>query len=852
MRSSDCKEESSKKTVTSPRKIDIVHLTGDTNSLQNCCPSSGEFDDYQAHESSASSYNDSESTSANWRPPAQDIVNNLHTSMNNSSQKSLASSTGSYPSWRNSTVVHPPAQQSSSQSHDVKETKEHINESCSDDDDNDDDFTSFFIQPEDLGENNEYLASGAPPIPFEYDTVYGLPHENVSGREVPSYDQAGGFANSDHPAVLEFINTEKTYVKSLQFIVSSIRDNLNKVPEVDVNILFSNIDEVHQVANSFLTELNQTDSGGENLLIHIGDLFQQYRWDMEEVYSRYCWGYDRALVLLKQYKETHIPVYESIQQALMTASAPSTQYSDITYYLVKPVQRVTKYPLLLKRILEIKSLSKEAHNELEGAFQAALRMNEGINEKKRRKELAVRYVQGDQRTIKEKVSNVNKHTITKKMMRISQHAKLQTGMIPKREDKEFDGLVKHFHYLTLMVSQLQQNVVSYVQNLEQFLLRPPDTSCMEEEPEETQHKPSFSQELHQNIYSVFKRRLQLLVLQPLSNLSECLKGPNNLIRKRIDKLLDYENLEEKYSDRTGTGKMSLEEEEIVKTYKAIHELLLSELPHCISVSKKLLCHLLLSYIKIHQELTDQGLHVAEAEASRLEHTALPTVGFMKWVGDCMTLSDVQLESFIKTFSELMPPPPAQDQSPVQDRQFQLLLRRYEPDKIYQVMQNISGSKTLDLMLNRGDFVAVLQFSDTKGNKSRWLVDTGGVRGYAPCNKLQSYNMVTARKNSLDSLAPVQNFTENRRHSSTARECPYPAVPKPAQTFQDIAMYAFTARSNHEVSLKQGEPVIILEPHDKRGSPDWSLVEVSGQRGYVPSNHLGKMPVQNSSPYGTYR
>lgn len=50
--------------------------------------------------------------------------------------------------------------------------------------------------------------------------------------------------------------------------------------------------------------------------------------------------------------------------------------------------------------------------------------------------------------------------------------------------------------------------------------------------------------------------------------------------------------------------------------------------------------------------------------------------------------------------------------------------------------------------------------------------------------------------------------------------------------QVVAGFSFTARSPQEVTLQAGQPVLVLEPHDKKGSTEWSLVEVNGQRGYV--------------------
>lgn len=65
--------------------------------------------------------------------------------------------------------------------------------------------------------------------------------------------------------------------------------------------------------------------------------------------------------------------------------------------------------------------------------------------------------------------------------------------------------------------------------------------------------------------------------------------------------------------------------------------------------------------------------------------------------------------------------------------------------------------------------------------------------------------------------------------------------------QVVAAYPFVARSTHEVSLQPGQPVTVLEAHDKKGNPEWSLVEVNGQRGYVPSGFLARAP--SPSPWG---
>lgn len=55
-----------------------------------------------------------------------------------------------------------------------------------------------------------------------------------------------------------------------------------------------------------------------------------------------------------------------------------------------------------------------------------------------------------------------------------------------------------------------------------------------------------------------------------------------------------------------------------------------------------------------------------------------------------------------------------------------------------------------------------------------------------------------------------------------------------------AVYAFQARSDEELSLQEYQRVRILRFSDLSGNKEWWLAEAKGQKGYVPSNYLGKM------------
>ncbi|XP_072002307.1 rho guanine nucleotide exchange factor 37 isoform X2 [Engystomops pustulosus] len=679
--------------------------------------------------------------------------------------------------------------------------------------------------------------------PIESKIVY----ENVPNEEDNVYHEVEGFGINAHPAVVELISTEESYVKSLQLLTSSIQPSLKKFPDIDVKSLFSNLEEITMVHELFLRELKQTERDPENQLVRIGSLFQEFSKDMENVYSLYCSTYTRSTSLLQHYQEMHVG--ELIQDAVKSASErASSQFTDLSFYLVMPVQRITKYPLLIQNILSIGSQDKGLQDALQRALSTMKEVNANINENKRRKEVASKYLRLDQQTLFEKMSKLSTHTLSKKSQRLSLFLKQQTGIIPKKEDKDFDILVERFHRLAAVVGQMEENVISYVKNVEEYFLIQPETYPLEYLQGSVHPINGYTLQLCSSIYPAFKKKLQIMVLQPLINLSEYLKGPKNLIRKRLVKLLDYENLEEKYSE---TGKMTWEEEDIVNNYKTIHSMLQSELPSCISLSYELLNNIFYSFIAVHKDLAAQAHINAEEHSAQIQCSELPEPQFRKWVEDCMCHSVSQLNEFTKKFDEQLPVPVPQEHIPVIERQIQQLLKRHSPQKLYQVISAVKGTRDMELTLSRGDVVAVIQYADTKGNKNRWLVDTGGLRGYVPCNKLQQYQESHSPRHSQSPTqsqsSPEARKTETRRHTVASPVCPYPTFSQPQDTaYQVIAGYSFEGRSQYEATITAGEPVIVLEPHDKNGSPEWSLVEVRGQRGYVPSSYLLTIPVYRPS------
>ncbi|XP_033622559.1 rho guanine nucleotide exchange factor 37 isoform X2 [Fukomys damarensis] len=541
-------------------------------------------------------------------------------------------------------------------------------------------------------------------------------------------------------AIRELIDTEVSYLHMLQLCASDVRSRLRQLPQGDLDVLFCNLDEIIQVNSRFLHGLQETASKEEKQVHLIGHLFLEFQEDFEQVYKVYCANYDQALLLLEVYRKE--PELQREIQSIIQAVVPQAGPSGLSFILVIPVQRITKYPLLLQKILENTLPDASSYPVLQRATSALQDVNANINEYKMRKEVASKYTKVEQLTLRERLARISTHTLSKKTTRLSQMLKQEAGLVPRTEDKEFDDLEEKFQWVSLCVTELKNNVATYLENLEAFLHFRPHECDLDIPGGPAGQYCSLARDLWHEAFLEFKQRLKSLVWRPLCSLAKALVGPQNLIKKRLDKLLDFERLEEKLLE---VGSVTYEEEADRHTYQALNSLLVAELPKFNQLVVQWLGQILRTFAALQRDLAKQVLQRAEGSITQLPHHHISEPAFRKLVEDTLDRGSSQLHSFRENFERVLPPSTSQPLLPGSERQVQALLSKYGPGKLYQVTSNISRAGTLDLTLPRGQIVALLQNKDTKGHSSRWLVDTGGLRGYVPAGKLQLYHFVPSEE-----------------------------------------------------------------------------------------------------------
>ncbi|XP_054710117.1 uncharacterized protein LOC129219838 [Uloborus diversus] len=159
--------------------------------------------------------------------------------------------------------------------------------------------------------------------------------------------------------MMEMIQTERDYVKSLGYIIENYvpllqNSNINQTLRSQRNVLFGNIEKIYEFHNCyFLEELEQCESAPHS----VGQCFLKYEKQFY-LYALYNKNKPKSDSLMAEYGNSF---FKKKQHEL-------GDKMDLASYLLKPVQRMGKYALLLKQLLkECPDTSSEHYANLKAA-----------------------------------------------------------------------------------------------------------------------------------------------------------------------------------------------------------------------------------------------------------------------------------------------------------------------------------------------------------------------------------------------------------------------------------------------------------------------------------------------------
>ncbi|KAK2530523.1 Dnmbp [Columba guinea] len=633
------------------------------------------------------------------------------------------------------------------------------------------------------------------------------PEMTLLSSQTPSLETSTAATESPEQRMLEkrskvieeLLQTERDYIRDLEMCVERIMVPLQQAQDISLPIhqmqnidfegLFGNIHMVISFSKQLLSTLEASDA--------IGPVFLSQRAELESVYKVYCQNHDEAIALLETYEKD-----EKMQKQLLDlldslrslySEWGCTNYINLGSFLIKPVQRVMRYPLLL---MELLSATPEAHPDrapLTAAVLAVKEINVNINEYKRRKDLVLKYRKGDEDSLMEKISKLNIHSIIKKSNRVSSHLKHLTGFAPQvtciscqLKDEAFEETEKNF--------RMQERLIkSFIRDLSLYLQHVRESACMkvlaavsmwdlctEKGNGDLDQFQKVNRLISDQLFSNFKERTERLVSSPLNQLLSMFTGPHKLVQKRFDKLLDFHNCTERAEKLK--DKRTLEELQSARNnYEALNAQLLDELPKFLRFAKELFASCVRGYAEAHCDFVRLALEELRPLLSLLKVSGREGNLIAIFQDEhSRVLQQLQAFTFFpepqaapkKTFERKSVERQSARRQPLvglpsyllqSDDIRAALLARYPPDSLFQADRNFNAAQDLDVSLLEGDIVGVIKKKDPMGSQNRWLIDNGVTKGFVYSSFLKPYNP----RRSQSDVSVASHSSNESEHSSSS-------------------------------------------------------------------------------------
>lgn len=173
--------------------------------------------------------------------------------------------------------------------------------------------------------------------------------------------------------IRELVDTEEKYIRDLSVVISDFKVNLLKrriITADQAQILFSNIDEIRRLNELFFATIFSEVEHYSHYKIIFDNV--QAEIPFFKIYFEYVHNYNNSNALVNKLTENN----KEFERFFSDARA-NPKYHQLTLkdYLIKPIQRLPKYVLIMK---EVRKLTPPWHPDYEN-IENVLRTFEDVN-----------------------------------------------------------------------------------------------------------------------------------------------------------------------------------------------------------------------------------------------------------------------------------------------------------------------------------------------------------------------------------------------------------------------------------------------------------------------------------------
>ncbi|RCN31133.1 SH3 domain protein [Ancylostoma caninum] len=371
----------------------------------------------------------------------------------------------------------------------------------------------------------------------------------------------------------ELINTELQFITDINAYTEAV-DGSTRLSTKQKVIMKNGCAQVVELARALVQGLtNEQMKPTEQQMI--GECFLRLRKSFGNTYGYYFRNIDHINSLLMASK-TDPKIETALRELVVRMRASGAGVFDASTAVSRPVQRCVKYPLFLSEIAKYTAITHPDHPKLLEAVKQLSHLGSKMNESKRRKELTRKYSEEQSNTsLGDKLSKFTVHSIKKKTNRFTYRMGSSLGVVKVTRDADFDRLVCELDQAERRLVRFNYMLVIYRKKMfyetRQLIQKRLIEPRRREIPGVSADAQTFPfHEMIKDLAIDLNSKVRDEIVKALRAI------PKKLIRKRNDKLMDYEAA--KSSNKVKSDFMSK-----FKDFEALNNQVKQTLPKVIDV-----------------------------------------------------------------------------------------------------------------------------------------------------------------------------------------------------------------------------------------------------------------------------
>jgi hypothetical protein len=443
----------------------------------------------------------------------------------------------------------------------------------------------------------------------------------------PIQDKKEKAVNDRRNRIKELVDTEHSFHQDMTILTDIYMATSSSVlDDIDRRVLFGNVDQVRLFTTGFLDTLkkaaspvytiakenrwnykrgsfgtsnsgateNSAATGSTSLeervandrQTTIGEAFNENLSRIEKVYGdwmKYHSAANKRLIDLQKSPSVQFWLAECHASAKDITAAWS-----LDSLIIKPTQRLLKYPLLLKELMDCTPPDHPGHAALVQAYETIKAAANRINDKTRRAELVAQ-------AMSKRVDSDGKMKVGNLLNRRTDKLKQQVGLTGLPEDQAYNAVAQKFggHFFQLQVvmrdiEKYTEDVTRYVTHFRMFmasLIANIQQSGQCPEAESKWHKFATAlQEIERVALVYHVTAVRTTVVEPVNQLWRLHEGPQQMMAKRKKLVPEYVRHKAMLEKGEKADKRLADE---VELFEAVNETLIDELPKLYALTKKL-------------------------------------------------------------------------------------------------------------------------------------------------------------------------------------------------------------------------------------------------------------------------